>query len=308
MIRAAVVLVLIARGAWAEPAPIANDPPAPTPAAAPAPAPEAQPAPKRVKFTITRPPAEMIRENSLLLEQARMARDAAHAGHCGVVLELSPQVRAVDPTFHGQLFLLDPQIAACLDPGASRRPAVRSRIVLRNVHAEPPVSFGRITGEIFLGMVVGGGGALVGALLGGGLCIGDQVCERSAIGGAYLGAILTIPLGVQAVGAIGEETGSAGMTYLGSALGGLGGLLMLANGRENISILGMVLAPPIGAMIGFNMTRRYRPRRVRVRTPVTAALVSWTDGAGASLGVPIPTRTRSVDRAVTSVPLLGGTF
>jgi hypothetical protein len=80
---------------------------------------------------------------------------------------------------------------------------------------------------------------------------------------------------------------------------------MLANGRDDITAIGLILAPPIGATIGFNMTRRYRPRRVPV---AVGALVQWQGGAGVSLGVPIPTRARSEERTVTSIPLLGGTF
>ncbi len=342
-IRAAAVLVLLARSAWAapeprttpskppapapapapanapapapaddDPDPVVEDEPAPEPKLGPAPVPEPAPAPTPVEEPrtltgVSRPPADMIRENSLLLDHARTARDAARSGHCVVVHDISKKVRALDPTFHSYLFVYDPLIAACLYPGAF--PMRPPELVLREVRAEPPASVGRISGEILFGMVVGTGGALIGALIGGGLCIGgeesefDRNCDASTIGGAYLGAIATIPLGVRAVGAAGDQTGSLGMTYLGSLIGGVGGLLMLANGRENVTILGMVLAPPLGAMIGFNMTRRYRPRRV----PVTGALLS-VGGGTASLGVPIPMRARTEDRTVTTFPLLGGTF
>ncbi len=302
-IRAAAVLVLLARSAWAAPepapgpAPAAEDPdPEPVVQDEPGPEPssEAEPAGgDTTRFGVTPPPAEMIRDNSLLLDHTRLARDAARSGNCEIVSGLSQKVRALDPTFHDGLFALDPQIAAC-----------RTRIVLREVRADPPPSAGRIGGEVLLGMVVGVGGALVGALLGAGVCKGGSNCEAAAIGGAYVGAVLTIPLGVQAVGAAGDETGSLGMTYLGSLLGGLGGALMLASGRDNIIALGLIFAPPLGATIGFNASRRYRPRRVRV----TASLIDWSHGAGPSLGVPIPVRVRADDRTVTSVPLLGGTF
>jgi hypothetical protein len=274
MIRAAVVLVLLARAVWAAPPPAGS--------------------------RVIPPPAEMIRDNSRLIEHARTARDAARAGRCEVVTELAPEVRALDPVFHDELFVVDPLIAACMTTAGTR-------IVLREIRADPPPSMGRIGGEILLGMVVGAGGALIGALLGGGVCKGSgRDCDNATIGGASAGGIPTIPLGVQAVGAAGEQTGSLGAAYLGSLIGGLGGLLMLANGRDEITALGLLLAPPIGAMIGFNATRRYTPRHVRVR--VTASLVDWSSGSGPSLGVPIPARVRSDDRTVTSIPLLGGTF
>jgi hypothetical protein len=274
MLRAAVVLVLLARSGLAAPAAAGS--------------------------RVTPPPAEMIRDNALLIEHARTARDAARAGKCEVVTELAPEVRALDPTFHDTLFAADPWIAACMA-------AAGTRIVLREVRADPPPSPRRIGGELLLGMVVGTGGALIGALLGNGVCKGSsRACIEATIGTAYAGGIVTIPLGVQAAGAAGDQTGSLGAAYLGSLIGGLGGLLMLANGHDEITALGLLLAPPIGAMIGFNATRRYKPRRVRVR--VSAALVDWSSGSGPAIGVPIPARVRSEDRTVTSIPLLGGTF
>jgi hypothetical protein len=332
VIRALFALVLIAGTARAAPAPEPPRTPAPAPAPAPAPdtpapAPDAPaPAPDAPApaadapaagapaadptFGVTPPPPEMVRENSQLLTDARMAREAARSGHCEIVLELSPKLRAIDPTFH-QLFAADPLIAACLNPGTYTIPSPNPGYVLREVLAEPPASFARVSGELLLGVVVGAGGALIGALLGNGLCIGGETdefgsrnCDNSLIGGAYVGAIATIPLGVRSVGSSGNQTGSLGMTYLGSLVGGVGGLLMLANGHDKITALGLIFAPPVGAVIGFNMTRRYRPRRI----PVVGALVQWSDGAGASLGVPVPTHIRSEDRTVTSIPLLGGTF
>jgi hypothetical protein len=256
----------------------------------------------------------MVRESSRLLEYARKAREAAAAGRCGVALKLSPKVRKLDPLFYDQMFARDPLIAACLDPNAPRpvpMPVAEPplRFVLRERRAAPPASGKRIAGEILFGLVVGSSGALVGALLGNAVCLGGggdegESCDASLIGGAYAGAIATIPFGVRAIGRYGDQTGSLGMTYLGSLLGGLGGLLMLANGRDDITTIGMIFAPPIGAMIGFNMTRRYKPRRV----PVTGALLQWHDGASVSLGVPIPVRVRAEERTATSIPLLGGTF
>jgi hypothetical protein len=302
VIRVALALALLAGGALAAPTPAPGSKPDPVVEEEPAPEPEGAPAPEQpAGFHVTRPPAEMIRENSLLLARAQAARAAARAGNCDVVRALSPKVRALDPTFHTQLFAIDPEIAACLNPGSSSIPADRRRFVLREVRVEPPPSVGRIGGEILLGMVVGTGGALLGALLGKGVC---EDCDHWAIGGAYVGAIATIPLGVRTVGNSGDQTGSLAMAYLGAALGGLGGLLMIANGRETTTALGLICAPPLGAVIGWNMTRRYRPRRV----PAVGALVHWSDRAGASLGVPIPARARAEDRTVTSVPLLGGTF
>ncbi|HSK03015.1 MAG TPA: hypothetical protein VK932_17310, partial [Kofleriaceae bacterium] len=272
-----------------QPAPPQPAPPQPAP-------PQPAPPPQRPQP----PPAEMIRDNARLIDHARTARDAARAGKCEVVTELAPEVRALDPAFHDRLFAVDPLIAACMAVAGTR-------LVLREVRADPPPSVKRIGGEILLGMVVGTGGALVGALLGSGVCKrSSRGCFHARIGSAYVGGIVTIPLGIQAVGASGDQTGSLGAAYLGSLIGGLGGLLMIANGHDEITALGLLFAPPLGAMIGFNATRRYKPRRVRVR--VSASLVDWSSGSGPSLGVPIPARVRSDDRTVTSIPLLGGTF
>jgi len=255
---------------------------------------------------VTLPPPDMVRDNSLLLSHARTARDAAVSGSCDIVVRLGAQVREIDPTFHDQLFVRDPTIAACLYPGKVRPPPPRPRFTVREVRSDPPASAGRILGEVLLGMVVGTGGALIGGLVGNAACLGGDSgdCDPSLAGGAYLGYVATLPLGVTPAGRSGGQTGSLGAAYLGAAAGGVGGLLMLASGRENIAILGMVLAPPLGAMVGFNATRRYKPRVV----PVVGALVSWSAGDGASLGVPLPVRVRSEDRTVTSIPLLGGTF
>jgi hypothetical protein len=245
----------------------------------------------------------MIRENSLLLDHTRLAREAARAGRCELVIELSPKVRALDPTFHG-LFVLDPLIAACVNPGALPAAAPETRIVVIERRAEPPPSMGRIAGELLLGGLVGAGGALVGLLMGAAICEDSgQSCDAWAIGGAYAGSIAAIPFGVRAAGAIGDQTGSLGATYLGGLLGGAGGLLMLANGRSSITAVGLVLAPSVGAVIGFNTTRRYKSRRVRVPAPRAGAR-----GGGPALAVPIPTRTRSEAGTVTSIPLVTGTF
>jgi hypothetical protein len=308
-----------------QPAPAAPAPAPPLPAPAPAPAtpdagepepvvedePEAdaEPKPSAATFGVTPPPADMVRKNSRLLDLARKAHELASAGRCRAAVKLSPKVRKLDSQFHSRVFARDPLIAACMDPNAAGGKGIRPdiRYVLREVHADPPASGPRIAGEILFGMIVGSSGALVGALIGNAACIdgsdgGD--CEASLIGGAYIGAILTIPFGVRAAGTSTTQTGSLGVTFLGSLLGGVGGLLMLANGRDDITAIGFILAPTIGATIGFNMTRRYKPRRV----PVTGALLQWSDGDGVSLGVPIPTRVRSEERTVTSIPLLGGTF
>ena len=257
----------------------------------------------------TLPPVEMVRDNLLVLAHAKTALDAALAGHCEVVLQIPPQLRALDPVFYELLFAVDPPIAACLTgravPRASWIPQRAPRERLVTDRREPPASGTRIAGELLLGALVGGGGALIGALIGAGACIGGGDtgdCTASLVGGAYLASVATVPLGVYAAGNSGRETGSLGMTYAGAALGGLGGLLLLANGEDTVTTIGLVLAPSIGAIIGFNMTRRYKPRRVAY-----GALLLFDDGRP-SLGIPVVTRAAARDRTVTAVPLLGGTF
>ncbi|HET7373982.1 MAG TPA: hypothetical protein VFJ20_11370 [Gemmatimonadaceae bacterium] len=135
----------------------------------------------------------------------------------------------------------------------------------------PPLSASKIAGEALVGSLFATGGGVIGAYAGYGIdCIND--CRGWAPGvtgptiGGYAGLTLTAPLGVYLAGTSGNETGSLGATYLGALAGaGIGVLAGLSGSR--IGELAMVLGPSAGAMIGFNLTRRYRPEARRSWAP-----------------------------------------
>ena len=128
---------------------------------------------------------------------------------------------------------------------------------------KPPLSFLRISGEVLAGVAVCAAGGV------GGDALSPFYFERGLLGGA-----LIAPLAVYAVGALGDETGSLGWTYLGG-LAGLGvgggvlaGTIALTNyalafdpiGGWAIAITGLVLAGGAmvtGPIIGFNYSREY---------------------------------------------------
>ncbi len=141
-------------------------------------------------------------------------------------------------------------------------------------HEEPPLSVLRIGGEILAG---GAGGLAGGVLL-------PLMIERAdppppnateilgSSGCAIIVALAASPVcaatGVYLVGGIGNETGSFLATLAGAYLGGFVGLvvaeslpsvhvrlLWLDFGALPVSVL--ALGAPIGATIGFNLTRKY---------------------------------------------------
>jgi hypothetical protein len=136
---------------------------------------------------------------------------------------------------------------------------IKEKEVVRKV--KTPFNSKRALGEVMGGI---GGGALLG-LVGGGIGyslfkVEDPQDFESLAGfiGATLGFAIGYPIGsaigVYAVGNMGNETGSFMATFGGSLLGtGLGiGTFPLRIGYLSF------LFPPLGSMITFNMTRRYK--------------------------------------------------
>ena len=136
---------------------------------------------------------------------------------------------------------------------------------------KPPLS-DRIAGEIAVGAV----GGLAGTTLAFSVfqLFDDPECD-DCVKHPYLavptvllamvaGPTLGSTCGVYLVGNIGDETGSFLATLGGSAVGATVGLVSIiaciALEEEDICFLGgllFLLGPPIGALIGFNRTRRY---------------------------------------------------
>jgi hypothetical protein len=156
---------------------------------------------------------------------------------------------------------------------------------------KPPVSEDRIAVEIIGAAAVGTILGITGGYIGGKLYEGCSgfLCEFDGILiGWSIGYPLGSAIGVYIAGNTGNEIGSFPSTLLGSILGQLGGLggvaiaIALAGegegeGEGELAVgLGGVLffvGSPIGATIGFNLTRRYK-------SPPSSetALINFRDG------------------------------
>lgn len=134
----------------------------------------------------------------------------------------------------------------------------------------PPLSGGRVLGELAIGGLMGMGVGLLG-----GFALGSSQNDLGAmLLGAVGGNMLGAAAGVYWVGSTGDETGSLGFTFLGSLAGVFGGGLVatrLASTSESLAVAAFIAGPTVGAMIAFNLTRRYEPTaRRKTWTPVVA--------------------------------------
>ena len=135
-------------------------------------------------------------------------------------------------------------------------------------HQKPPLSVGRIAGEILAGTALG----LVALLVVHVTCIVlvDKGCY-AAFGFLAFFAIFFPPLyglgsvvGVYLVGSRGKQTGSCLATLAGGFAGTfvmtavLFSFLIVLLGAERILLAPVLLIPPIFATIGFNLRRRYK--------------------------------------------------
>ncbi len=128
----------------------------------------------------------------------------------------------------------------------------------------PPVSTGKIFAEFFGGNTIGFGLSLVGGAVGAG--IGDiiKTKPKDIYLPATIGILLSYPFsvayGVYVIGNIGVEDGSYWSTFQGT-LWGVGVALSLgaigSKLHDNPTLYGIaVFCPSIGAIIGFNSSRR----------------------------------------------------
>ena len=129
------------------------------------------------------------------------------------------------------------------------------------MRSKPPLSVGRIVGEILAGGV---GGVVVGFV---GLVVGINYamhylpmgkCNPVVDYAIRIGSVLGSTIGVYVVGNIGNGTGSFLATLGGSILGGLVGWSALVLGQPLVGLSALVLGQPIGATLGFNLTRKYK--------------------------------------------------
>jgi hypothetical protein len=148
----------------------------------------------------------------------------------------------------------------------------------------PPLSPARITGEVLVGGLFEVGGGFVGAYIGGHLdsrddCLLDSCNEEGIALGALVGAAVVTPVGVYLIGNTGGETGSFAATFGGSAVGalvGFGGFAL--TDRHPVAGVLLIAGPVVGALIGFNTTRRYehRARTQRTWAPVASSVHGTT--------------------------------
>ncbi len=137
----------------------------------------------------------------------------------------------------------------------------------------PPLSVGRIAGEILAGTVVGFAAGLLGGL-GFLICVLPSATAKDCMGGfgALAGAAffvfpaaysLTCGVGVYLVGKRGKQTGSFLWT-LGCGLAGwlvmmgMQGIILDLDQSYLPLLMALLILPPILATLGFNLTRRYK--------------------------------------------------
>jgi hypothetical protein len=125
--------------------------------------------------------------------------------------------------------------------------------------------------QILGGMAYGSGGLLAGGAAGSGLLAGacavwGEDCGFAAFGGAFLGGIVGLsggfPYGVYKFGTDANYSGSLAITYASALLGGAVGFgvpaaatLLKDEDAWFLSAMIGLAGAPIGALIGFNLTR-----------------------------------------------------
>jgi len=91
----------------------------------------------------------------------------------------------------------------------------------------------------------------------------DQAYVAAMAAGGLLAGALATPGLVHLIGSSGPQTASIGATYLGGLAGATVGALVLAalnsgeGGAGGLALAGAVFLPAVGAVIGFNSSRRY---------------------------------------------------
>lgn len=283
------------------PAPAA--PPAPAPPPAEAPAPEQAPAPAPdgggAPGEATMAPGAQLQievRDPMVLQLARGAHAAGARGDCLGARVLSERIRKLDPAYHRVAIASDPVIASCR-PAPPRNPdasppsdeavhhEAESAPLLRR-EGTPPLSGGAVAGELLLGGVFAAGGGFLGAYIGYGLEDTSGCDELCGLGGLFLGGLVGMtvaaPLGVMIAGDTDTVEGSTAGAFAGSVLGSLIGVGLLVKSEGGGGALLMtVAAPAIGATLGYNLGRRYKPQRVNVSLTPTPMPVA--NGFGLSL-------------------------
>jgi hypothetical protein len=144
---------------------------------------------------------------------------------------------------------------------------------------KPPLSAGRLGGEFLLGGLFVVGGGIGGAYAGASLelargCHGEFCGLGGVVLGGLTGVAIAAPVGVYLAGSHSGQTASFGATLGGSVIGTLVGAAgVVASERVGTAVV-FGFAPVVGAMIGFNATRRYTDSHRKRRAWVPVANVS----------------------------------
>jgi len=203
-----------------------------------------------------------------VLALARGTHAAAARGDCVGARALGSQIARLDPEFHRTVIKTDAVITQC-------RPAARSYSIAAAPEPEapymaaregpPPIDGTSLVGQFLLGGLFTVGGGIGGAFLGAALERNDgcsDECYGGLILGGFVGGTLMAAIGVNLAGDTDEVDGSLGLAIGGSLLGGLVGIGAISNGNLGEgSLVVLIVAPTIGAMLGFNIHRVYKPQR-----------------------------------------------
>jgi hypothetical protein len=154
----------------------------------------------------------------------------------------------------------------------------------------PPVKTGKVTAQILAGVGVTAGMFALSILTASESTLDDdEAMQRRATAWEVFGGAALTPLVVYLIGNQGPQQGSLGKTYLYGAIGAAAGgaLLFLAfeGASDAVGILALTVstfAPAIGAVIGYNASRRYDDP-----APVQSALLN-VGGGKLRLGLPAP--------------------
>lgn len=252
-------------------------------------------------LAIAQPGAEPVRPvnpmtastSAEILGLARGAHVAGARGDCVGARVLAGRIQRIDPDFYAAVISTDLSITACkpkprvyaVDP---ELPAVLKPVARRPVLPNYPIDAGaKLPNQLFLGSVMGAGLGFLGVVAG----IGGDDEGLGVLAYGSLGLVVGTTAGVVFAGDNAGSDYSLGLTLAGSITGTLLGWKIVLGGSDidspALAIGILVGMPTLGAMLGFNASRR------TLYAPTTQAAIP----AAPRIGDP-----------TTSMPLLGGSF
>lgn len=143
-----------------------------------------------------------------------------------------------------------------------------------------PIRVGKICQEFIVGELYGIGFGLIGAIAVKALSPDDDWGTlANGIAGMYLGYALGTSVGVYTIGDDEKEKGSYLATLSGCIIGALCGVrLFYAFDQKGIGSYALMLGPPIGSIIGFNLFRRARESHVKIFINNKGGALKWSQG------------------------------